>query len=833
MIKQGNNQRLLVLILIVCLLLGLSSMAYAQDGLESEELPSVQNQTNQNDIGEEKEEGPTRLQDKPELSVTEIAAGQAYDIKLINISESDYNYIIIKVWKDQDEEDCTLYPARWEEVDPEKDTEDDSVNVKKSEEKLSEPCFLAHIIMDQHNHPGTYQVVAYGVNETDDFEIDSEEDITLDMLSDKDISTEIEKTSFEVPDVDSQDAGSQDAELKDPISDSSNTLTPDSQQTQEKKELDEDVSPITRTVASAAPIKANSALLGIDVSHHNGSIDWAKVKSAGIKYVIIRCGYGDNYTSQDDKKWAYNVNQCEKLGIQYGVYIYSYATNTTMAKSEADHCIRLLKGHRPKYPVYLDLEDADQASLSNSTLKSITVTWATKIKSAGYTPGVYSSKNWWTNKLTSTDYNNYNKWVAQWNTSCTYKGIYHMWQYSSTGSVNGISGNVDMDFWYGSTPPITVGWNTIDGKKYYFDKNGAMLTGWQTIDGQRYYFEDDGAMVTGWQTIGGTQYYFNTSGEMVTGWENVHVQNATRVFGENRYKTSYQVADQLKKKLGNTQFSSIVLASGRNYPDALAGSYLSCMMEAPILLVDNSSQAQITELQSYIKNNLDADGKVYMLGGTGVLPLSLEKTLIASGYMVIRLGGADRYETNMKILTETAAMSSSNEIIICTGTGFADSLSAAALGKPILLVKSSLTDEQKEYLSSIKGTKTFCIIGGTGAVSNGIQAELTTYGTTTRIGGNDRYETSVNVAKKYFNKPASVILTYGRDFPDGLCGGVLASVIDGPLILAANGNSREAEAYTLTAGMTNGVALGGSALISDALVKAIFYMKDSATIGVR
>ena len=118
------------------------------------------------------------------------------------------------------------------------------------------------------------------------------------------------------------------------------------------------------------------------------------------------------------------------------------------AQSEADHCIRLLKGHNPKYPVYLDLEDSCQASLSNAQMASITQAWATKIKAAGYTPGVYSSKNWWTIKLTSSVFNNYQKWVAQWNTICTYTGTYQMWQYSSTGKVNGINGNVDMDYAY-------------------------------------------------------------------------------------------------------------------------------------------------------------------------------------------------------------------------------------------------------------------------------------------------------------------------------------------------------------------------------------------------
>ena len=186
---------------------------------------------------------------------------------------------------------------------------------------------------------------------------------------------------------------------------------------------------------------------GIDVSKWNGVIDWKKVKGDGIKYAIIRCGFGSNLKSQDDVKFAYNVAQCEKLGIPYGVYIYSHATTTQEAYSEAQHCIRLIKGHYPKYPVYLDLEDpADTAPLSNKRLALITETWAKKIEAAGYKAGVYSSTSWWKTKLTKPVFDKYEKWVAQWAPRVTYTGKFSMWQYSSEGKVKGISGNVDMNY---------------------------------------------------------------------------------------------------------------------------------------------------------------------------------------------------------------------------------------------------------------------------------------------------------------------------------------------------------------------------------------------------
>ena len=92
----------------------------------------------------------------------------------------------------------------------------------------------------------------------------------------------------------------------------------------------------------------------IDVSEHQGVIDWNKVKS-NIDGAIIRCGYGDDITSQDDKQYARNLAECERLGIPKGVYLYSYATTETQAKSELAHILRLIKGHTFEMPIFLEM----------------------------------------------------------------------------------------------------------------------------------------------------------------------------------------------------------------------------------------------------------------------------------------------------------------------------------------------------------------------------------------------------------------------------------------------------------------------------------------------
>ncbi len=194
-------------------------------------------------------------------------------------------------------------------------------------------------------------------------------------------------------------------------------------------------------------------ITGIDVSKHNGKIDWQKVKNAGIEFAIIRVGYGQDISSQDDAMFEYNISECERLGIPYGVYLYSYALNTENASSEADHMLRLIKGHNPKYGIWIDLEDdsykVNNGMPSNETFVEIAVTFCEKMIQNGYKDvGIYANLEWWNNRINSPKLDKYDKWVAQWNDKCTYQKEYVMWQYTSKGQVDGISGNVDMNKYY-------------------------------------------------------------------------------------------------------------------------------------------------------------------------------------------------------------------------------------------------------------------------------------------------------------------------------------------------------------------------------------------------
>lgn len=187
---------------------------------------------------------------------------------------------------------------------------------------------------------------------------------------------------------------------------------------------------------------------GVDISQHQGLVNWELVKEQGIDFAILRCGFGLDLRENDDTRFAYNVAECERLGIPYGVYLYSYAASVEAASSEADHAIRLLEGHTPDLPVYYDLEESDLGSIENRELfANMAETFCTKVQDAGYDPGVYASLNWWNNYLVSPKFNQWERWVAQYNNSCAYAGTYSVWQASSRMPLAGISSEtVDVNF---------------------------------------------------------------------------------------------------------------------------------------------------------------------------------------------------------------------------------------------------------------------------------------------------------------------------------------------------------------------------------------------------
>lgn len=292
----------------------------------------------------------------------------------------------------------------------------------------------------------------------------------------------------------------------------------------------------------------NAVKRGMDVSYWQGLINWERVKADDIDFAILRCGYVKTLgRPQVDQQWKRNAQECERLGIPYGVYIYSYAKTVEAAKAEADHVINTLKGFSPTYPVYFDLEEKSLESTSNRMLlANMASAFCDKIAAAGYTPGIYANTNWWNNYLTDPVFDQWERWVAQYNSKCSYtRGSYRLWQCSASGKVDGIVGNVDLDLefdgafasnpvrktwvkvgsnWYlrDSGGNNLIGWQVVDGQRYYLAASGVMQTGWVSYEGSWYYLSGSGAMKTGWARSGGKWYYLDpSSGRMLTGWQTV------------------------------------------------------------------------------------------------------------------------------------------------------------------------------------------------------------------------------------------------------------------------------------------------------------------------
>jgi len=202
---------------------------------------------------------------------------------------------------------------------------------------------------------------------------------------------------------------------------------------------------------SDGTLTQGSGTLGIDVSKYQPSINWASVKASGISYVIIRCGYRGASTGVliQDPYFTSHIKGAKAAGLKVGVYFFSTALNEAEAVEEASMCAALCSGYGINYPVFIDVESSSRPGYNSLPAAQRTANikaFCNTVKSAGYTPGVYANKTWFTSYINTSQLSGYKIWLAQYNAAGpTYSGRYDLWQYTSKGSVNGISGNVDMN----------------------------------------------------------------------------------------------------------------------------------------------------------------------------------------------------------------------------------------------------------------------------------------------------------------------------------------------------------------------------------------------------
>lgn len=264
--------------------------------------------------------------------------------------------------------------------------------------------------------------------------------------------------------------------------------------------------------------------LGIDVSYANGTIDWAKVKAAGIAFAIIRAGYG---RYEVDSQFSANIKGALAQGIPVGIYWFSYALNVDGAKQEAQKCLETIQGYNITLPVFFDFEydtiryaEEQGVTLGKTAYNDHAVAFCEAIKAAGYKAGVYYNLDYYNRFVDTSRLGDYYTWYAQYASSPNISD-HDIWQYSSSGTIAGLSGRFDMNQLkntdlLGYSGP--TGWQKNETGWWYVHDDGSYTTnGWELIDGKWYCFDKEGYMMENTWVIGQTtSYYLGADGAMVT-----------------------------------------------------------------------------------------------------------------------------------------------------------------------------------------------------------------------------------------------------------------------------------------------------------------------------
>lgn len=190
---------------------------------------------------------------------------------------------------------------------------------------------------------------------------------------------------------------------------------------------------------------------GIDVSEHQGEIDFNAVKNDGVDFVIIRAGYGIGHI---DRNFYANYTNAKAAGLDVGAYWYSYATDTDFCRQEAQSFIDTVKGCQFEFPLYFDIEEQKQISQGKEFCSGLIQTFCDYLEKNGYFSGFYSYLGMISSVVNDCIKSRYTCWVAQWSSNCSYTGDYGLWQYSATGNIDGIQTDVDCNYCYVDYPGL-------------------------------------------------------------------------------------------------------------------------------------------------------------------------------------------------------------------------------------------------------------------------------------------------------------------------------------------------------------------------------------------
>lgn len=487
----------------------------------------------------------------------------------------------------------------------------------------------------------------------------------------------------------------------------------------------------------------------IDVSSWQGDIDWAEAKADGVEGAIIRLGFG--WGNDADTKAQRNISECKRLGIPFGIYWYSYAEDAGGAKHEGSDVVSKLRrmGVSPndlKYPVYYDLErwtwTGHTPPTDPNVYNGIVNAWYGALQSSGYQNlGVYSYTSYLQGPLNNANIYAKTRWVAQYGPRMEFTAFGtndRGWQYTSSGQINGISGNVDMSAFGNKTYSVI---KRLAGSTRYDTmvsvvSEGAWSAGGTVIvaSGENY---PDALSASGLAGVYGAPIVLTEGNKLspqateqirslrpsriivvgglsvISGNVLVSLQGicskVSRIAGATRTDTS----SALYRDGGNAWGSTAIVVSAANYPDALSVSPYAYAEKAPVFLCD-----PVTGLTDEQRVALKNFKRVLVVGGENAVPSRFVQDLPG----VIRRAGATRYETSMAVADWGLSNGLREDAIVyAAGLNFPDALTAGPLagrnGSVLLLVDSS-SNSTVSYSVKFRGKTTKAwIVGGTSAVS--------------------------------------------------------------------------------------------------------------------
>lgn len=403
--------------------------------------------------------------------------------------------------------------------------------------------------------------------------------------------------------------------------------------------------------------------------------------------------------------------------------------------------------------------------------------------------------------------NKYNAWFWGYRAKSSWCAVFITWCFNQSGvlsRLDGLANKAGCEPWrrwavskgYWSTKPkrgaiVLYDWNprTGDGADHIGIVESVFSGGIIAIEGNT---SENGSQSNGGKVLRKTRYNSDIMGYVYVNTdapEPKPVVSFERISGVDRYNTSKATANTHDRE-------SVVLVSGKTFPDSLSAAYFAKQTKANVLL---TSPDMIEDTVRYIKARPFIK-RAYIIGGTGAVPSIAEHLL--TFLEVKRIAGANRYETNLAVLRECETPS--RQIIIASGAGFADGLCAGKIERPVMLVGSSLTEEQKAFLKE-RGLDTFYVFGGEAAVSSKVYQELEELGDCSRYAGANRYSTSRRIAEAFFPKSETVILASASAFPDGIAA---VNLPDYPLLLVDK-DHHEAREYISAINLKRAIVVGG------------------------